>query len=87
MRETFIPTGLVVSLLGNYLTKIIERMKKKKVFYTKMLILELSVITKHWKQFREPREKDGEGFHSEPPTVGTQVVSLSFGEKAPLSKS
>ena len=30
MRETFIPTGLVVSLLGNYLTKIIERMKKKK---------------------------------------------------------
>ena len=52
-----------------------------------MLILELSVITKHWKQFREPREKDGEGFHSEPPTVGTQVVSLSFGEKAPLSKS
>lgn len=52
-----------------------------------MLILALSIIMKHWKQFREPWGKDGEGFHSEPPTVGTQVVSLSFGEKAPLSKS
>ena len=29
-KKTFIPTDLVVSLLGNSLTKIIERMKKKK---------------------------------------------------------
>ena len=61
-EKTFIPTDFVVSLLGNYLTKIIERMKKRKIFYTKMLILALSIIMKHWKQFREPWEKDGRRF-------------------------
>ena len=61
-KKTFIPTDLVVSLLGNSLTKIIERMKKKKIFYTKTLILALSIIMKHWKEFREPWEEDGRRF-------------------------
>lgn len=55
----FLPTDLVRSLLGNYSSKMIGNMKKKKAFNIKMLILALTIIMKNWKQSRAPWEKDG----------------------------
>ena len=74
-KKAFIPTDLVISLLGNNSMKKMENMKKKKKgFNTKMLILALSITMETQQQ---PRSTRGLSFDEKSPDSKSLVLKSS----------